>query len=238
MALADKDAASSRDLWAIYMATSLNLSVLHLYRAALDYQKEALQLVQPLGIPLYISRSYLYRGLTYGSLRQFDLGFESIRRAYGQGKPIASKRNGQNMMASALLRLGDLYRISGDENNALSNYEESLRLYTALDFAHYSYAAHKGKFLSYLAQNNDTMASRELEIVLKLFDEYREKILGERQKSFFFDREQDVYDLAIDFAYSRIGDQRRAYDYSEISRAASLRELMRHGRKSSLVLTA
>ncbi len=47
--------------------------------------------------------------------------------------------------------------------------------------------------------------------------------------SFFFDREQDTYDLAIDFTYFRLGDQRRAFDYSESSRARNLRELMHHG---------
>jgi CHAT domain-containing protein/tetratricopeptide (TPR) repeat protein len=229
MTIAREDNALPRQQWGVYIAASLNLNALQLYRAALDYQHEALQLAFLSGIPLLISRSYQNIGLTYGSLRQFDLAFENVHRAYEQGRPLAAEPNGQNMMANASLRLGDLYRITGDENNALAAYEESSRLYEALNFAHYNYAAHKGKFLSYLAQNNDSMAWQELQLVLKLFDEYREKILGERQKSFFFDREQDIYDLAIDFAYFRQGDQRRAFDYSEICRARNLRELMQHG---------
>ena len=133
------------------------------------------------------------------------------------------------MMANASLKLGDLYRAAGDPTNALTAYEESSRLYEALDFAHYSYAAHKGKFLSYLASNNDAMAQQELQIVLGLFDEYREKIREERQSTLFFDREQDIYDLAIDFTYFRLGDERRAFDYSENNRARNLRELMHRG---------
>lgn len=230
LALAQKEQATPNDLWGIYTTTALNLSALQLYRATLDYQNEALQYAIRLGTPLLISRSHQYIGLTYGSLRQLDLAFENVRRAYEQARPLAAERNGQNMMAYAQLRLGDLYRISGDENNALAAYEESSRLYEALDFAaHYSYAAHKGKFLSYLAQNNDAMAAQELQIVLNLFDEYREKILLERQKNLFFDREQDIYDLAIDFAYFRLHDQRRAFDYSEVCRARNLRDLMQHG---------
>jgi CHAT domain-containing protein len=229
MTIAREDNALPKHQWGVYMAASLNLFALHLYRAALDYQHEALQLALLSGIPLLISRSYQNIGLTYGSLRQFDLAFENVHRAYEQGRPLAKEPGGQNMMASASLRLGDLYRIAGDENSALAAYEESSRMYEALDFAHYSYAAHKGKFLSYLAQNNDAMASQELQIVLGLFEKYREKILGERQKTFFFDKEQDIYDLAIDFAYFRLGDHDRAFDYSEISRARNLDELMRHG---------
>jgi len=221
------------EIWSVQIATSLTLTAIKLYRAALDFQNEALQIA--LGLPsrsaLLISRSYQYIGLTYGSLRQFNLALQNVRLAYDEGKPFANERNGQNMMANASLRLGDLYRASGDPNGALGAYEESSRLYEALEFAHYNYAAHKGKFLSYLALNDDPRAEHELQIVLRLFDDYRDRILGERQKNFFFDREQDIYDLAIDFSYSRIGDQRRAFEYSETCRARNLRELMHHGAK-------
>src|SRR6185369_1860993 len=79
------------------------------------------------------------------------------------------------------------------------------------------------------AQKDDAMAQQELQIVLGLFDKYRDKIVDERQKTYFFDREQGTYDLAIDFAYSRIGDHQRAFDYSETCRARNLHDLMSHG---------
>jgi len=72
-------------------------------------------------------------------------------------------------------------------------------------------------------------ASQELSAVLKLFDEYREKILAERQSTFFFDKEQDIYDLAIDFAYSRQKDPKLALNYSEESRGRVLLDLIRNG---------
>ena len=234
MVIVEQHGVAPNLLWPLHIAVSLNLSALQLYRAALDYQNEALQLVLPSGAPLLLSRSYQFIGLTYGSLRQFDLALENVHRAYEQGQALASERNGQNMMANASLKLGDLHRLSGNQTKALAAYNESSRLYAALGFDHYSYAAHKGKFLSYLAQNNDAMTSQELSVVLGLFDGYRKEILEERQKSFFFDREQDIYDLAIDFAYSRLGDQRRAFDYSETCRARNLSELMRRGAEVTL----
>ena len=217
-------------IWQAYIATSANLCNLKLYRAALDYQNEALQLLssQP-EAALTRSRNYQYIGITYGYLKQFDLAFQNVQLAYEQGKPLANERNGRSMMANASLKLGDLYRARGDPTSALAAYDESLRLYEALEFHHYSYAAHKGKLLAYLTLNNDALASEELQVVLKLFDEYRETILLERQKMFFFDREQDTYDLAIDFTYARLGDKWRAFEYSEISRARNLRELIHQG---------
>lgn len=233
IAKAEEDKSWPAHWWGIHIAVSLNLSALKLYRAALDYQHEALQLALPGGSPLFISRSKQSISRTYASLRQFDLALENTSDAYELGRTRASERIGKNIMANASLARGDLYRLSGDSSRALIAYEESSKLYRELDFAHYDYAAHKGKFLSYLAQKNDAMASEELQIVLRLFDQYRERILEERQKSFLFDREQNTYDLAIDFAYSRLGNQLLAFDYSETSRSRNLHELMRHGAKVS-----
>lgn len=227
LSLAENERALDK-IWRIQITISLNLYALKLYRAALDYQKEALLIAETLA-PLYISRSYQYIGLTYGALGQFDPALQNVRLAYEQGKPLAGENLGQNMMASASLRLGDLYRASGDLNSALASYDESSRLYETLGFGHYSYAAHKGRFLTYLAQNNDAMAFKELEIVLNLFDVYRQKILDERQNTFFFDKAQDTYDLAIDFAYTRLQNPEQAYYYSEICRARNLNDLMRNG---------
>lgn len=229
MAISQLEVIPLTDLWGIQITISLNLTALKLHRAALDYQSEALQLARSLGIPINISLSYQYIGLSYGFLGQFAAALQSVRQAYDEGKRLSAERSGRNMMASASLKLGDLYRASGDPAHALTAYDESLQLYDALDFGQYSYAAHKGKFLSYLALRHDAMAAAELLTVLRLFDDYREKIVSERQKAFFFDREQDTYDLAIDFVYSRLGDSRRAFEYSEISRAHNLRELMHRG---------
>lgn len=229
LTIAEMQRAPPGEIWGIHIAISLTLTAVQLYRAALDYQNEALQLALLSQKTVLISRSYQYLGLTYGLLRQFELALQNVRLAYEQGKPLANEPIGQNMLANASLKRGDLYRSAGDPNNALTAYEESSRLYEALGSAHYSYSAHKGKFLSYLALNNDAMAQQELQIVLGLFDEYREKIREERQSTFFFDREQDVYDLAIDFTYFRLRDERRAFEYSENNRARNLRELMHRG---------
>jgi CHAT domain-containing protein len=227
--MAEDERAAPTQLWGMDIAAAFNFDNLKLNRAALDYQREALGIALDSHIPLYISRSYEYMGLSYGNLGLYGEAIQHIRRAYEQGQALAGERSGQNMMANTSLKLGDVYRFSGNQASALAAYDESASLYEGLGFAHYSYAAHKGKFLSYLAENNDPMASQELAVVLRLFEGYREKILEERQRNFFFDKEQDVYDLAIDFAYSRANDPRRSFEYSETSRARSLLDLLQHG---------
>ncbi|HEY6806332.1 MAG TPA: CHAT domain-containing protein [Pyrinomonadaceae bacterium] len=216
--------------WGIFTDFSLNMTTLNLYRAALDYQKEALQIALASNAPpRSISRSYQNLGSTYGALRQFDLAFENLRKAYEQGELAASDPDGQNMMASSLLKTADLYRLSGDQTSAIAAYDESSKKYQELGYDHYSYAAHKGKFLSYLAQNNDELADQEMQRVLRLFEQSRQRIQGERLNNFYFDREQDIYDLAIDFTYSRLNNGDQAFDYSERCRARNARKLMTGG---------
>jgi CHAT domain-containing protein len=215
--------------WGTFIDFSLNMTALNLYSAALDYQNEALQIALPTKTPRLISRSYQYLGSTYGALRQFDPAFENLRQAYKQGEQAASEPDGQNMMASSLLKTADLYRLTGDQTSAIAAYDESSKKYEELAYDHYSYAAHKGKFLSYLAQDNAALADQELKRVLDLFEKSRQKIQGERLNSFYFDREQDIYDLAIDFTYSRLNDEDRAFNYSETCRARNSLKLMTTG---------
>ncbi|MFL6228575.1 MAG: CHAT domain-containing protein [Pyrinomonadaceae bacterium] len=215
--------------WGLYTAISFNFNLLHLDRAALDYQREALRLALDSKMPLYVSRSYEYLGETCGRLQLDDEAFDDLRRAYEEGEKVSGQPLGRNMMANASLKLGDLYRLASDEAHAVASYDESIRLYDQLNFSHYAYAAHKGKFLAYLAAHDDALAAQELSVLLPLFENYREQITEERRRNVFFDREQDVYDLAIDFAGTRLGDAQLAYSYAESSRARTLLDEMRGG---------
>jgi CHAT domain-containing protein/lipoprotein NlpI len=229
LALAQDNAPAPVQAWGIYVALAFNFDALGYYRAALDYQREALQVALDTQRPLIISRSYEYLGLTYGSLKLYDEAIHNVQLAYQQGQALSGERNGLNMMANASLKLGDLYRSAGDRIRAAESYDRSIDLYDKLGFPYYSYSAHKGKLLLYLAQRDDAPASEELQIVLRLFEENRGKITEERQRDIYFDNEQSVYDLAIDFESSRADDPRRAFEYSELSRARTLLDLLRGG---------
>jgi CHAT domain-containing protein/cytochrome c-type biogenesis protein CcmH/NrfG len=226
---AAKDRTNSMHPWGMYTAAALNFDNLNLCRAAFDFQNEALSLALNSRVPIYISRSYEYLGLTLGKLQQYEEAIRNVRLAYEQGRSLAADRHGQSMMAHASLMLGDLHRSSGNHSQALDAYNESDTLYDGLGFGEYRYMSHKGKLLTLVGQGNDAGVQQELPIVLKLFEDYREKILEEHQRNVFFDKEQDVYDLAIDFAYVKSSDPKRAFEYSETSRARSLLDLLSSG---------
>src|SRR5207253_7319069 len=69
----------------------------------------------------------------------------------------------------------------------------------------------------------------ELQTVLPLFEQYRGNLTEENQRDNFFDAEQNIYDIAIDFAYSRQHNSQQAFEYSEASRARSLLDIIQNG---------
>ena len=103
-----------------------------------------------------------------------------------------------------------------------------MKLYDGKKYVASFYEAHKGMLLTEMAQHDDADAEKELQVVLALLRDNRSTIREERNRNSFFDLEQDAYDAAIDFEFSR-GEHERAFDYSEVSRARSLFDLMHGG---------
>jgi CHAT domain-containing protein len=83
------------------------------------------------------------------------------------------------------------------------------------------YITHKGKLLCYLDSKDDAGIQQELPIVLSLFENNRRRIQEEQDRNHFFDTEQGVYDLAIDYEYER-GNIEESFNYADTSRARSL----------------
>jgi CHAT domain-containing protein len=65
--------------------------------------------------------------------------------------------------------------------------------------------------------------------VLKLSERYRKKITDDTQRNSFFDAEQEVYDIAIQYESSVENDYVKALEYSEQSRARSLLDEVQRG---------
>lgn len=235
LALARDEGAEPLQTWGIFTAIGLNLNALDLHPAALEYQKEALRMA--LGMqperPLIVSRSYDYLGQTQGRLRDYDSALANIALAFEAGRKLAGERSGLELMANSSLRAGDVYRQAGDCANAVESYERSTRLYRELNYPYYTYPARKGKLLCYLAQRDDSAVEAELRSVLEIFERYRSNLTSESQRNTFFDVEQSIYDLAVDFAQARRHDPQLAFEYSELSRARSLGDAIRRNTQAA-----
>ncbi|HEX8723028.1 MAG TPA: CHAT domain-containing tetratricopeptide repeat protein [Pyrinomonadaceae bacterium] len=221
--------AQPAERWGFLVAVGLNLESLNLYSTALAFQKEALGLALDSRGPLFVSLSYGYVGADYAALKQYAEASESASRAYAVAAGVPDDASARGIMANASLQLGDILRQSGDCARALAAYDRSLGLYAELKDEYFPYTAHKGKLLCLAAGPDDGALGDELKTVLALSEDYRKKITAETQRVSFFDREQDVYDLAIGYEAERVRDPSRAFEYSEESRARSLNDAVESG---------
>ena len=228
--LANEHSLDPLPLWRSYFTAAMPFHALGLNDAAIDFMKEALRLAEDTKSPVNVSRSYAHLGLMYGSRGSYEEAIAHIQRALDSGRGIRTEKVRTNAVAYASLQFGNLYRLAGNFGRAVEFYDDAIRLYDQLNFEAFSYVAHKGKFLSCVARPGGCPSlEQELETALRLYEQHRAKILETRNRYSFFDAEQGVYDVAIDYEFSAKGDKAKAFDHSERCRARSLLDLAEAG---------
>ena len=160
-------------------------------------------------------------GRIYVKLRRFE---DAVREA-GIGMHIAQSAQDatakRKLMAHAQLQLADIQREAGNCDRALEDYDRAIVLYGEMEFDIYRYAAYKGRLLCSLARDDTASVERDLPHLLHLFERKRAQIREEQNRNSFFDAEQDVYDVAMEYEQGR-RDYLKAISYSERARARSL----------------
>ncbi|MDQ3666547.1 MAG: CHAT domain-containing protein [Acidobacteriota bacterium] len=209
-------------IWTFYHELALGFHWLGLPVAALEFETRALELAKQSAWPYIIVRSYTQLGVIYERQKDYARAIRYGSLAVAEGQKFRDEKSRLTIVSNATLRLGHFYRGAGDFKSALANYDSALRMFEQLDLAVFRYETHKGRFMALLGVNNIAAADQELSRALSLFEQYRIKIQEEQNRNSFFDVGQDIYDLAIDFAYTELNNPVKAFDYAEQSRARSL----------------
>lgn len=208
--------------WGMLVGMALSLGSLQLNAAALFYQEEALIVAIEMGRPLIIARSHGYVGSAFAAMKMYPQAVGEATKAFDIGRSIREGTGGVEIMANASQQLGDIHRQASDCAKAVEDYDTSIEYYGRLGLDYYGYLSHKGKLLCFMNTLADRAVSDELQTVFRLSENYRAKITAESQRNSFFDMEQSVFDLAINYESARMKDQIGAFQYSEDSRARSL----------------
>ena len=190
--------------------------------AAIDYEKEALKRAIEINLAQNISARYARLGVMYARLGKFEEALRSLDLAYTAAKSCPDESTRREMMGFSSLETGHLYRERGQFSKAISYYDQTISVGDNIRFQNTLYEAHKNRLFCYLALKDDYAAADELRTTLNLAEKYRSTIVEGDNRNDFFNIQQTVYDLAIDFAYSRQNDPQTAFQYSEDSRSRSL----------------
>jgi CHAT domain-containing protein len=232
LSLAADASTSPRQDWRNFIYTAQTFYRLKQYDAAASYESEALHLtLEELRDPALAHIAYTHLGMIVAGMQRYDEAVQLVNAGLDVARAVQNDSSSHKMMAYSLLQLGHIKRQANDCGAALQSYDEAIRMYEGMEIAKLDgYDAHKGRLLCYVNRGDNAATEAELARVLDLFEKDREEIAEEQNRNSFFDAES-VYDIAIGYAYAR-GDQRRAFNYSEQSRARSLLDLLTHGVKS------
>lgn len=221
--LAGKIAADASQVIGLYATSAWDFNSVGHYGAALEYEREALRLAGEMNNnPLVLSRYRVQMGLIYAKLKNYDEAVRNIRSGLEIGQGVKPDKIGDEMTTYALLYLGRTEREAGAFPEALADITRVIEFCGEKNEVWLLHEARKEQLLTHIAQGDVATASEELPSVILAYEEQRKEIWEESNRNSFFEKEQDIYDVAIDFTYTRIGSAEQSFEYSEASRARSL----------------
>lgn len=215
------------EFWPNYFSLSLTLYQLAMPATAVDYQREALQLAISAERPRIVCRSYNYLGMLLARNGNYSEAAASVEKALEIGNSFTEEKVRVEAIAPSFLQLGYINRRLGNIDKAIKNYDQAIQSYDDLDSKFFDYTARKDKLLCCMEEGGCDSVEGEMEALLTLFEEHRSKILEESNRNTFFDGEQSIYDMAIEFEYFKKGNEKQAFQHSERSRGRSFADLMK-----------
>lgn len=215
--------ADASQMVGFYATSAWDFNYLSHYAAALEFEKQALHLGQQMNNPLVLSRYQVQMGLIQGMLKNYDQAIQNIRLGIEAGESVGQETIREEITSYGQLELGRAYRESGQIDAALAALAGA-ESYTQknVEQVWLLHEVKKEQLLAKIAQGDVTGAQQELARVIAAYEDQRDKILEESNRRSFFDKEQSIYDVAVDFALSQLRNAQQAFDYSESSRARSL----------------
>src|SRR5262245_17070538 len=217
---------SQEERWTVNGVMAVNFYSCGYQAAAIAYQQEALHIIsQTENRELQISRAYTPLGAILGNEARYDEAIQLLKKAFDIGTRMKGDQRGLRIEAYSGLVLANLQRKSGDLNSALKSYERVIELNRELAFPGNGFDAYRGKALTEIALGYKAQAQLDLEIALDIFERNLKSILADNHRTTFFDKEYDIYDAAIGFAYDE--NPRKAFNLSEKSRARALLEIVK-----------
>ncbi len=208
-----------------YSFTASIFAALKYARLAIIFQQETLKMASVLPRK-ELSIAYAHLAGFYLKINRNSEAQENARLAYETANLVADEKIRYWIVAYVSMYVGNVCRESQDLDNAIINYTRTIETFEKLHLPIYLYQAHKGRLFCYLAQGNYPVAEDELSATLQLLEDNRFQITEANNRNNFFDVEQTIYDLAINYESLKGNNFNKAFEYAEMARARSLLDLV------------
>lgn len=229
--LADKVSAEIPYAIAFYNLPAWSLSALGLHQSAIAYQHEAVQMSMSKEVanPRLQAYAYIYQGQMYAQKKDFAAAIASIQHGIAIGKALKDSSTSQDFQHRGLLQLASVYRSAGQFADALRAFNQAKSYYERNEKKAFYFSSSKGRLITLIKQGKNLEAHQELEQVINLYETYRQSIREESNRNSFFDQEQGIYDVAVEFAHTKLNNENLALTYAELGRARNLRDQAESG---------
>ena len=229
LVLASASGATPRQAWRNLTYFGGALFAFKHYDAAAAVINEALhQTATEFNDPSLLYLQHLNLGQIYSKLRRFDAANSEAETGLNIARSVADPKARLKPVANALLRQADIWREGGRCDAALPNYNQAISLYEEMRLELYRYTAYKGRLLCNKSIGDDVAVGRDLTTLLALFEQQRSQIREEENRNSFFEAEQSVYDIAVEYEYAR-HDNVAALRHAEAAHSRSLLDAIQSG---------
>jgi CHAT domain-containing protein len=228
----DAVGTSLRQKWRNYYAMLKVLISAKLYNSAKFLGRETIYLAEKNQNPLFTTLSYIGTGTAYVQSGNHEEAKEWLWNGRHAAEAMSDSSARKKITGYSYLRLGHMERQTGNYEKSLTLYNEAINIYETLSLPFYLYEAYKGRLLANLALKRTSEMEEQIPATLKLVEDYRATILDEQERNSFFDTEQSVYDIAVEYEVEREKFE-QAYNYAEKSNSRSLLDWLQKGAKVS-----
>ena len=237
LVLASTSGATPRQSWRNLTYFGSALFAFKHYDAAAALIDEALHLpTTGFNDPSLLYLQHLNLGQIYSKLRQFDAANAEAEIGLNIAHSVEDPKARLKPVANAMLRQADLWREGGRCEEALRNYNQVISLYEEIGLELYRYTAYKGRLLCSRSTGDDEAVGRDVTTLLALFEKHRSQIREEENRNSFFEAEQSVYDIAVEYEYARHNNV-AAFNHAEAGRSRSLLDAIQSGLRIEVATT-
>ncbi|MEK6337243.1 MAG: CHAT domain-containing protein [Acidobacteriota bacterium] len=229
LVLTSGSGATPRQAWRNLTYFGGALFAFKYYDAAATLINEALRrAATEFNDPSLLYLQHLNLGQIYSKLRQFDAANTQAEIGLNIARSVQDPKSRLKPVANAILRQADIWREAGKCDSAVANYDQAISMYEEIELDLYRYAAYKGRLLCVRAQRDETAVGRDLSTLLALFEKQRSQIREEENRNSFFDAEQGVYDIAVEYEYDK-HNYPAALNHAEEAHGRSLLDAVESG---------
>ncbi|MGI9054207.1 MAG: CHAT domain-containing protein [Pyrinomonadaceae bacterium] len=211
---------SIRQKWRNYFSALDLFAALRYNELTKVTAQETIILGEQTNEPGYISLSQTQAGIFYAQTEDYSEAREFFEKAIQNAEKLSDEAAKKSLAAYSFLKLANLERKAGNSEKSIELYQKSLETKNS---PYFLYETQKGRLLSYLHSGNEAELEKQIPATITILENNRKEILEEQQKNSYFNSEQNIYDIAVEWEFNR-RNYEQAFNYAEASNARSLLE--------------